>query len=168
MHISAGTILISTPLLNNSIFEKTIILISEYNELGAIGFIMNKLFPGRLNDLLEFKDSPSVLLYAGGPVEIEKLYFVHQRPDLIEGGILVCNSIYLGGDFNQAVKSINAKRIPNGDIRLLIGYCGWDNSQLDAEIAEGSWLPIEVDVPETIFSKDNSLLWNELYARWTN
>ncbi|MGF7232534.1 YqgE/AlgH family protein [Arachidicoccus sp.] len=168
MHIAAGTILISTPLLDHSIFEKTIVYISEYNVDGTSGFIVNKLFPKRLNDLIEFRNSPSVHLYAGGPVEMEKLYFVHQRPDLIEGGIFVCNSIYLGGNFKQATDSINKKALLENDIKLFIGYCGWDFGQLDAEIAEGCWLPIEMDVPETVFRRDNRLLWKELYARWAN
>ena len=168
MHIDTGTILISTPFLDNSIFEKTVIYISEYNENGASGFIINKLFPLHLNDLIEFRESLAFALHDGGPVEYEKLYFLHRRPDLIGGGIHTSGTIYLGGDFEQAVDGINSRILLEQDIKLFIGYCGWEKSQLEEEIAEGSWLTIDTDINQIIFADEIDTLWNEMYARWAN
>jgi putative transcriptional regulator len=93
-----------------------------------------------LNELHEFKESIPFPLYDGGPVDREHLYFIHQRPDLVTGGTLVFSNIYLGGDFKAAVRHINNKTLTAEDIKLFIGYCGWDYQELDSEIEEGSWL----------------------------
>ncbi|MCW3467622.1 YqgE/AlgH family protein [Chitinophaga nivalis] len=138
--MNAGIFINSTSLLDDTFFEKTIIFIAEYNEQGAMGFVVNKQFPRRFNELYEFRASIPFPLYEGGPVDQEHVFFVHQRPDLIPGGTLIADNIYLGGDFKAAVRHINHKTITSQDIKLFIGYCGWDQQELEAEIAEGSWV----------------------------
>lgn len=137
--MKAGSFIKSTPLLDGSFFEDSIILITEYNENGAIGFVINKLFPRTLNELKEFRHSPPFPIYDGGPVDREHLFIIHRRPDLVSGGNAVANNLYVGGNIDEAVKYINNKTLTEKDIRLFIGYCGWDAAELEAEIAEGSW-----------------------------
>ena len=138
MPLQAGTFLKSTDALNGTVFEQTTIFITEYNTQGALGFVINKPFSRPLNELEEFKHSPAFPLYEGGPVDQEHLFFVHQRPDLVEGGTAV-GVIYYGGDFKQAVAAINKGELTTTDIKIFIGYCGWDAGELEAEIEEGSW-----------------------------
>jgi putative transcriptional regulator len=137
--MNAGIFLNSTSLLDDTFFENAVIFITEYNEKGAMGFVINKVFPRGLNELEEFKNGIPFPLYEGGPVDQEHLYFVHRRPDLIPGGTPVADDIFLGGDFKAAVKHINNHSLTLKDIRIFIGYCGWDYRELDEEIAEGSW-----------------------------
>ncbi|MGV3765002.1 MAG: YqgE/AlgH family protein [Chitinophagaceae bacterium] len=137
--MKAGTVLESTAQLHGDFFEGATILITEYNEQGAMGFVTNKIFPRKFNELEEFRNSPPFPLYDGGPVDREHLFFLHQRPDLIEGGSAVSENVYLGGDFKAAVQFINTGILGETEIRLFIGYCGWDAGELEAEIAEGSW-----------------------------
>ncbi|GEP96162.1 YqgE/AlgH family protein [Chitinophaga cymbidii] len=138
-----GTFLKSTALLDGTFFERSVIFIVEYNDKGAMGFVINNPFPRKLNELEEFKHIIPFPLYLGGPVDQEHLYFVHRRPDLIEGGTPVDAGILLGGDFKAAVKHIDEHTLTGNDIRIFIGYCGWDDGELDAEIAEGSWEVLE-------------------------
>lgn len=138
--MNAGTFLNSTALLDDSFFEKAVIFIAEHNEKGATGFVVNKLFPRKFNELAEFSNSKPFPLYDGGPVDQEHLYFMHRRPDLIEGGALVADGVYFGGDFKEAVMHMVDGTLREEDIRLFIGYCGWDVGELEEEIAEGSWL----------------------------
>jgi putative transcriptional regulator len=144
--MNAGMFLRGTALLNDSFFEKAIIFITEKNEKGAMGFVVNKVFPRPINELVEFKDSIPFPLFEGGPVDQEHLYFIHQRPDLISGGDLVVNNIYLGGDFKSAMMHINNKTITEKDIKIFIGYCGWDHPELEEEIAEGSWVVVKDEI----------------------
>jgi putative transcriptional regulator len=134
-----GLFLKSTALLNDTVFENALIFITEYNEKGAMGFVVNQKFPRKLNELEEFKKGQPFPIHVGGPVDPEHLYFIHQRPDLIEGGEPVTGNIFLGGNFKSAVKHIDNHMLSEKDIRIFIGYCGWDYRELDAEIAEGSW-----------------------------
>ena len=138
--MNTGNFLASTPLLNNTFFEDTILFIAENNEKGALGFVINKLFPRKINELVEFQNSIPFPLYEGGPVDQEHLYFIHQRPDLITGGEHIAKNIYLGGDFKTALMHINDNTITGKDIRIFIGYCGWEQQELEEEIAEGSWV----------------------------
>ena len=163
MTIQPGSILISTALLNNTEFEEVAIVITEYNEKGAIGYVFNQLFPRNFNELEEFKHSISVPLYAGGPVQTDMLYFMHCRPDLIEGGDLVANKVHMNGDFKKAVHLLNKGTLSIQEVRFFIGYCGWDAGELEAEIAEGSWLLTNAPV-ELVFSTSVYGLWNELSA----
>jgi putative transcriptional regulator len=134
-----GLFLKSTALLNDTVFENALIFITEYNEKGAMGFVVNQKFPRKLNELEEFKNVQPFPIYVGGPVDQEHLYFIHQRPDLIEGGESVTHNIFLGGNFKSAVLHIDNHMLTEKDIRIFIGYCGWDYRELDEEIAEGSW-----------------------------
>ncbi|MBV8253559.1 MAG: YqgE/AlgH family protein [Chitinophaga sp.] len=136
--MNAGIFLRSTQ-LDDSIFDNALLFITEYNEKGALGFIVNKRFPRNINELAEFSNSIPFPIYEGGPVDQEHLYFIHQRPDLISEGDHVTGNIYLGGDFETAMILINTGVITEKDIRIFIGYCGWDDQQLEAEIQDGGW-----------------------------
>lgn len=164
--ITPGTFLISAPSLEDSNFDKAVLFICEHNQQGAMGFVINKLFPRPFNELTEFNQSVAFALYNGGPVEKESLFFIHQRPALIEGGTKITGSIYLGGNFKQAVAHINSGALNNSDIRLFIGYCGWDDGELEAEIAEGSWIVVPFALAN-VFTTYNTLLWEQLYSGTT-
>ena len=137
--IHAGITIGSTAALNETVFENSIILLTEVNENGALGFIVNKPFNRKLTDLVEFSSGKPFPLFDGGPVDKEHLYFIHRRPDLIPGGNAVGNNIFMGGDFKQAVACINNHTLSVNDARIFVGYCGWDAGELEAEISEGSW-----------------------------
>ncbi|MBP6023424.1 YqgE/AlgH family protein [Ferruginibacter sp.] len=164
MTIKPGIILISSPVLDDPNFDKVVIYICEYNDKGAMGFVINHIFPRAFNELTEFKTSRTFPLFDGGPVENEKLFFLHRRPDIIEGGTKTTNGIYLGGNFEQAVTHINYYSQPENDIKLFVGYCGWDPRQLETEIEEGSWLMVNAAV-ENIFTIETAMLWEELYVK---
>lgn len=137
--MQAGIFLRSTELLQGTNFENALVFITEFDEKGAIGMVVNKRWPRFFNDLEEFSTSVAFPLYEGGPVDQEHLFFLHHHPELITGGKPVTGQIQLGGDFDEAVRLINNHTIHEKDIKLFIGYCGWDPGELEAEIAEGSW-----------------------------
>ena len=143
MNLQAGTFLRSSSALDNTYFENVIIYITEHNAQGAMGFVVSRPFNRSLNELEEFKDSISFLLYEGGPVDQEHIFFLHMRPDLIEQGVRIGNGIYLGGNFNQVLESLNNGNLLADHIKLFIGYCGWNKDELEAEVNEGSWEIIE-------------------------
>jgi len=140
MRLKAGIIIESTEALDDTYFESATIIISEYNNNGAVGFVINKPSHRKLNDLEEFKHVWDFPLYEGGPVDPGHLFFIHARPDLIEGGTYIGKSIYFGGDFKQAISCIRNNLVTTGDIKIFIGYCGWNIAELEAEVMEGSWI----------------------------
>jgi len=139
MNIIPGNILASSKLMDDPIFHHTLVLIAQHDASGTIGFITNKRYPRKLNDLVEFNHCKSWPLHFGGPAEDDKLFFIHRRPDLIEDGEPLGNNVFLGGNFNQAIRFINDDTLRENDIMLFVGYCGWDEGELNTEITEGSW-----------------------------
>lgn len=166
MHISPGTILISSSNLQDPNFEKAVIVITEYNANGATGFVINKIFPRRFNELEEFKNAQPFILHTGGPVDTESLFMLHQKKDMIEGGTAIANNIYMGGDFKQAVALINNASIDAFGLKLFIGYCGWDAGELDAEIAEGSWI-VTNESSAVIFTQQTTTMWDDLITKYS-
>ena len=150
MKIASGILIKSTPLLNNTLFENVTILITVYNKEGAIGVVVNQPFGRSLNELVEFSQAPYFPLYEGGPVDKEHLYFIHQRPDIIDDGEPIGKGVYFGGNFSQAMAAIKSKILDTDHIKIFVGYCGWDNGELEAELEEGSWEIIS-DGNEIIF-----------------
>ena len=140
-----GQFFISAPTLDDPNFLRSVIFIIAHDEDGAMGYVMNKRHGRAFNELTEFKHAKPLLLYNGGPVETDQLFFIHRRADIIPSGDLVAGDVYAGGDFKKAVELLNNGALTEKDIRLFIGYCGWDAGELEAEIEEGSWLKVDAD-----------------------
>ncbi len=137
--LKAGFYFKSTAALIGSFFEHTTILLVKHNEGGSIGFVTNKSFEKSLNDLIQFNHSNPYPLLDGGPVDRDHLFVLHKRPDLIDGGEQMPNGLYLGGNMEQVIEAINTRAANKHEIQLFIGYCGWDEGELEAEVKEGSW-----------------------------
>ena len=135
----AGLYINSTDALIGSFFEHTTILLVQHNEAGSLGFVTNKSFEKSLHELIEFNHSKPFPLMDGGPVDRDHLFVLHKRPDLIEGGEQIPNGLYLGGNMKQVIEAINNESTNKQEIQLFIGYCGWDEGELEAEVEEGSW-----------------------------
>jgi putative transcriptional regulator len=137
--LKAGLFIKSNADLNGSFFEHTTILIVEHDEAGSVGFVTNKPFGKSLHELIEFNHSKPFPLMDGGPVDRDHLFVLHKRPDLIDGGEQIPNGLYLGGNMEQVIQAINTGNTNPQEIQLFIGYCGWDEGELEAELEEGSW-----------------------------
>lgn len=141
--IHKGCLLIAEPTtLTDASFNRAIILITEHNESGSVGFILNKPTPFLLKDLV-FDLKSDFRVYKGGPVEQDNLYFVHKVPELIPDSVEVSKGMFWGGNY-EAVKSLlNQNLIQPNEIRFFLGYSGWSFEQLEEEIKEKTWTSLE-------------------------
>lgn len=156
--LTAGILLISNPFLKDPNFIRSVIFICEYQQNGAIGFVINKLIEPEIGDLIEEAEGIHFPVYEGGPVQKETLHFLHQRPDLITGGTEVTKGIYWGGDFAEVLTLLRGKKLSRTDIKFYLGYSGWDEAQLEEEIKEKSWITRDAN-PQLVFTKDIPQLW---------
>jgi len=171
---SKGKLLISEPsILNDKSFNRSVIYLSEYNEDGCIGFIINKPTDFVLKDLIteincDFK------IYNGGPVEQENLYFIHKLPNLIPNSIEIDNDIFWGGDFDTLTGLLNNNVIKNTDIRFFLGYSGWSVNQLNEELEEATWSIVNNNYPNILQVNSDDIWKNKLlefggeYQIWAN
>jgi putative transcriptional regulator len=137
--LKAGLYIKSSSAMIGSFFEHTTILIVEHDEAGTIGFVTNKPFEKSLHELIEFNYAKPFPLMDGGPVDRDHLFVLHNRPDLIDGGKQIPNGLYLGGNMEQVIQAINTGGAKPQEIQIFIGYCGWDEGELEVELEEGSW-----------------------------
>ena len=63
------------------------------------------------------------IIYNGGPVEQDNLYFIHNVPDLIPNSIEISKGIYWGGDFDFTKELINTGVIKKKNIRFFLEHC---------------------------------------------
>ncbi len=141
--IMAGQTIRASRALQGDYFEDTQVILVKHNAEESIGFITNRPFGKNLNDLTEFMDCDPLPLWEGGPVGQDHLYLIHCRPDLIHGGTPVDAGWYWGGRMDDLRIALLQTEIKPEQVQLFIGYCGWDAGELDREIAEGSWLPVQ-------------------------
>lgn len=137
--------LIAMPELDDPNFNKSVILLTDYNESGASGFVINRptdiklgasivLTEGALNP-----DYANLCLWYGGPVEPQKIWIVYN-------GAMASHDLSsdLGDDIMIAreidILTNHEKTIPNNHLRIFHGYAGWGAQQLDSEIAASAWI----------------------------
>ena len=173
--LNKGQILIAEPsILGDVSFNRSVILLAEHNEEGSVGFILNKPLEYTISDLLPEIEA-SFKIYNGGPVEQDNLYFIHTIPNLITNSIEISNGIYWGGDFELTKSLINERKINKEDIRVFLGYTGWEFNQLVAELHDNSWIVANNNYNKEILSKSSKKFWKEKitelggdYLIWSN
>ena len=156
-----GKILISEPFLNNPEFRRSIILLSEHNENGSIGFILNKPTKLKLNQVIDDFPDFEAPIYLGGPVQINTLHFIHRAGEIVDGSTEISDGLYWGGNFEYLKLLIEAKQVEPNDFRFFIGYSGWDEGQLEDELKLNSWIVTATSI-ENIFSEEPDKLWREI------
>ena len=159
---ASGRLLISEPFMLDPNFKRSVILLTEYSEAGAIGFILNQPGEYLLGDLLPEVSYSEMPVFFGGPVANNTLHFIHCCPEKINDGIEIGGGIYWGGDFDEVKKLIAGYRLKDDEIRFFTGYSGWTPKQLDDEIREDSWIVADKLNKEIIFAKNDENLWREV------
>ncbi len=170
-----GNLLIAEPsIIGDMSFNRSIVLLTDYNPEGAIGFILNKPLDYTIGDLIPEIDS-KFKVYNGGPVEQDNLYFIHKRPDLIPDSIEISLGVFWGGDFNAVANLIEEHKIDAKDIKFFLGYSGWDSNQLDDELKSNAWVVTKNTHKEDIIEKNYETFWKEKmvelggdYSIWSN
>lgn len=156
-----GHLLIAEPtILGDVSFNRSVILLAEHSEEGSIGFILNKPLNYTINDLIPEIEA-SFIIYNGGPVEQDNLYFIHTIPEIIPNSVEISNGIYWGGDFETTKQLINGGKITKNSIRFFLGYSGWSANQLESEMQENAWIVTENTLKGKILSKASNLFWKE-------
>lgn len=172
--VKKGNLLVAeASILNDQSFSRTVILLTEHNESGSVGFILNKLSSFKVADLV-----PEIVVdlpvYIGGPVEQGNLYFIHKTPEIIADCIEIGRGFYWGGNVNSIIENLNNGSIKTNEIRFFLGYSGWDINQLEEELIINSWIVVENNFIN-ILNADERTLWKDQmielggdHAIWAN
>ncbi len=170
-----GSLLIAEPsIIGDMSFNRAVVLLADHNEVGSVGFILNKKLDFNLKDLVE-NTQADFPIYNGGPVEQDNLYFIHKLPDLIPNSIEISEEIFWGGDFHTVLELINSNQIEPEDIKFFLGYSGWGEQQLNDELASHAWVITKNTHKNQLISKCSNEFWKEKmlemggeYSIWSN
>ncbi|HMS64439.1 MAG TPA: YqgE/AlgH family protein [Ignavibacteria bacterium] len=155
-----GNILISAPFLND-VFTRSVILLTEYNEEGSVGFILNKRTDYKLHEIIEDFPEFNAPVFIGGPVQTNTLNFIHRSGDILEGSHEIMDGIYWGGNYESLKILIQNNALNPDDFKFLLGYAGWGPNQLKDELKINSWY-LNKPSTENIFDNEPSNLWNRI------
>ena len=153
-------LLLAMPLLNDPWFQHSVCYICEHNDEGAMGLIINKPMGIQLNDILGELDISIIQTHSqnimqGGPVSPEQGFVLYQGNPVDVQNMLVSDDVRLTTSKDILSHIANGDG-PDGAI-ICLGYAGWDSGQLEAEIANNSWLTVPAD-EELLFHTDSEQL----------
>lgn len=159
---AAGRLLISEPFMVDLNFKRSVILLTEYSEAGAMGFILNHASEFLLGDVLPDISYSDLPVFIGGPVAGNTLHFIHKCPNKIADGIEISEGLFWGGNFESVRELITTYQLNADEIRFFTGYSGWTAKQLDNEIKEDSWIVSDTLQSEIIFTDNEDNLWRDV------
>jgi putative transcriptional regulator len=169
-----GKVLISEPFLMDNYFKRSIVLITEHNTEGTVGFVLNKPVNVNINEVVESFPKMEADLSLGGPVSTNTLHYLHTLGDIIPNSIPVIGNIYWGGDYSVVERLISSGSINREQIRFFLGYSGWSPSQLEQELTNNAWVVADIK-PEEIMLPLNRQFWTKTlrrlgkkYEMWSN
>jgi putative transcriptional regulator len=160
--------------MKDSRFKHAVILLAEATDEGALGFVINKSTDFTFADISEDigLDVASSLeenaVFYGGPVSGERGWVLFEEDATVDTDDADTGIIEVGARLrvSPTIEILRQFLIrPEcGDFRLLLGYAGWGPDQLEEEIIEGSWIPMEVDV-DLILHTPESDVWSSALSK---
>lgn len=157
--VKAGNVLISEPFLNDNNFSRTVVLITEHNEKGSFGLILNRPLNKKLSDIISGFDNVQVPLFTGGPVDLNTLHVIHSIGLEVPGTLQISENLFWGGDFDHLRTLDENHNLDPQTVKFFIGYSGWMANQLEAEVKAKSWVVTNLK-PEEIFNLPPEDMWN--------
>ena len=139
--------LIAMPSLEDLYFSRALVYICEHNENGALGIIVNRPIDMTLAGLFEKIDIKldaenlnNLPVYFGGPVQLDRGFVLHRPVGQWQSTLTVNDEVGLTSS-RDVLTSVGSAGFPS-EIIVTLGYSGWDAGQLEAELAQNSWLTV--------------------------
>lgn len=170
-----GSILISEPFLQDAYFQRSVVLLVDHTEEGTMGFVVNKKTDLIVNTFFEDFDAyPEMPIYLGGPVNSNRLFFIHSLGDIIiPDSVKINDQLYFDGDFEALKRYILNGHPIEGKIKFFLGYSGWKGGQLHKEINKNSWV-VSHSANRSVLIAEGEDFWKDsleslggTYGTWT-
>ncbi|MFW0094732.1 MAG: YqgE/AlgH family protein [Coxiella endosymbiont of Haemaphysalis qinghaiensis] len=138
--------LVAMPQLNDFNFTKSVVYISEHDNKGALGIIVNKpLQQVTLDNVLEYLNIKLNIsnigehpVLMGGAIGQENGFIIYERQTKNEQAQLSISTS------KETLEDIANNKGPDNFL-IALGYSGWDAGQLEQEISRNDWLIVPYD-----------------------
>jgi putative transcriptional regulator len=139
-----GQLLLASPALFDPNFRRTVVLVTEHNEEGAAGLVLNRRSETAVADAVP-NLIPLVpeeeLVYVGGPVQQSAVLVLAEFDDPEDAATQVFGPV---GVLDPERPDASVRRL-----RAFSGYAGWGPGQLETELEQDAWFlaPAQIDDP---------------------
>lgn len=156
-----GHLLVAAPTLVDPNFVRTVVLIAEHGEDGALGVVLNRPSESSVGevvpDLGTLLDEDE-LVFAGGPVRPEGVMVLAEFDDPADAALPI------DGELGFVALGATTEDIAAARARAFAGHAGWGPGQLDAELEEEAWFVAPFE-REDAFTDDPDELWSRALTR---
>jgi putative transcriptional regulator len=143
--------LIAVPGMSDPNFHRSVTLVCQHTAEGAMGLMLNRLSEYRLGDVLdqmsiatEIETLAAAPVLLGGPVQPERGFVIHEP-----SGEEWDSTFHLSDELSLTTSRdiLAAMARGEGPKRALValGYAGWGEGQLEAELQDNAWLAVGAD-----------------------
>ncbi len=160
-----GRLLVATPSLYDPNFFRSVVLVLEHGEGGALGVVLNWPSDTAVDETLpnwnRLASSPGVV-FVGGPVSPDAAIGVARvgTDEQAEGWAPLLGhlgTVDLGRDPVELPVNVQ-------NLRVFAGYAGWSEGQLDGELDAGGWFVVDA-APDDVFTSEPDRLWASVLRR---
>jgi putative transcriptional regulator len=158
-----GQLLIAGPSLLDSNFWRTVVLIVEHTNEGALGLVLNRpseTTVGEAVPQIEELVDLDERLFIGGPVQPSAVIVLAEFEDPDDAALIAFDDIGVLGTGSPPLELASGVRVA----RAFVGHSGWGPLQLDGELERGDWI-LEPARRTDAFSSDARTLWPEVLTR---
>lgn len=159
-----GRLLVAVPGMYDPNFDRTVVLLLEHTEDGALGLVLNRPSETGVDEALpgwEPVAATPPVVFVGGPVApTGALALGTVTSGDVEGWTPVLGPVGLL-DLSRAPAEAGSEV---ARARLFAGHAGWTAGQLEGEIAAGGWFVVDAEPDDALFS-DPAQLWPAVLAR---
>jgi putative transcriptional regulator len=158
MNSLKGHLLVATQDLLDPNFARTVLLMLEHTDEGAVGIILNRPTEASVTDIAEqvlgedFEWDKPIRL--GGPVA-GPLIMLHTQEALGDQEIL--DGLFTTADAEKLESLLRERPEPSV---VVANYAGWGPGQLEREMAEGSWVTTPA-TSDQVFLAECAELWDD-------
>jgi putative transcriptional regulator len=159
-----GRLLVAMPVLDDPAFARSVVLLIDHDEDGALGVVLNRASDVPASEatdtLIDLISAPDVL-FGGGPVEPDALVAIGRAHD----GAVATDTTFVEGlrlvdlDQDPVLAGVELTQV-----RLFAGYAGWAPGQLEHEVWHGAWAVVD-SIPSDVFTAQPETLWSDVLAR---
>lgn len=158
-----GQLLIASPRLRDPNFAKTVVLLVQHSDQGALGVVLNRPTSKKIKELWkDVGDAPcnnEQPVCLGGPVS-GPLMAVHTNQffaemEILPGIFFAAKREYLDGLVLQQ----------DDPLKVFFGHAGWGPGQLDSEIRAGGWLTLPATTEYVFYHGED--LWEKVSKQVT-
>ena len=163
MSSTRARLLVATPEMSDPNFFRTVVLMLEHNEEGAMGLVLNRVYDAGAEEVVPYWADhlkPPGNLHCGGPVSADSIVGLARIPVAgLDGTAPLVGLVGVLDLYRQP------EELPGVDsVRLFSGYSGWESGQLDAELDAGGWIVVNAD-PDDPLTDDPDGLWGRILGR---